>query len=167
MSLTLPILLGQQCVEGVSWNHHPNPGTLLADFPSGLIKVWGVHICSSKDPLCCPRDGVVTKLTLQSPGSDGSILCQKELLAVDVRKKLPPEPTMRWCTPSVCPPAHHSPPTVLGHQATSRSQARAKELAELRLQVLVVVITSDACESKKEIMRLKSDLQSEDCGACY
>ncbi len=38
---------------------------------------------------------------------------------------------------------------------TSRSQARAKELAELRLQVLVVVITSDACESKKEMMRLK------------
>jgi hypothetical protein len=27
---------------------------------------------------------------------------------------------------------------VLGRQATSRSQARAKELAELRLQVLVV-----------------------------
>ncbi len=49
---------------------------------------------------------------------------------------------------------------VLGHQATSRSQARAKELAELRLQVLVVVITSDACESKKEVVRLKSDLQS-------
>ena len=44
---------------------------------------------------------------------------------------------------------------MLGHQATSRSQARAKELAELRLHVLVVVITSDACESKKEIMRLK------------
>jgi hypothetical protein len=50
---------------------------------------------------------------------------------------------------------------VLGRQATSRSQARAKELAELRLQVLVVVITSDACQSKKEFMRLKSDLQSE------
>jgi hypothetical protein len=31
----------------------------------------------------------------------------------------------------------------------------------MKLQVLVVVITSDACESKKEIMRLKSDLQSE------
>jgi hypothetical protein len=38
---------------------------------------------------------------------------------------------------------------------------RAKELAESRLQELVVVITSDACESKMEIMRLKSDLQSE------
>ncbi len=50
--------------------------------------------------------------------------------------------------------------SVLGRQATSRSQARAKELAELRLQVLVVVIASDACESKKEII-LKSDLQSE------
>jgi hypothetical protein len=37
----------------------------------------------------------------------------------------------------------------------------SKELAELRLQVLVVVIASDACESKKEIMRLKSDPQSE------
>ncbi len=31
----------------------------------------------------------------------------------------------------------------------------------MRLQVLVVVLTSDACESKKEIMRLKSDLQTE------
>ncbi len=38
--------------------------------------------------------------------------------------------------------------------------SESKELAELRLQVLVVVKTSDACESKKEIMRLKSDLQS-------
>jgi hypothetical protein len=38
---------------------------------------------------------------------------------------------------------------------TSRRQARVKELAELRLQVLVVVITSYACESKKEIMRLR------------
>jgi hypothetical protein len=32
----------------------------------------------------------------------------------------------------------------------------------MRLQVLVVVVTSDACEFKKEIMRLKSDLQSKD-----
>ncbi len=38
---------------------------------------------------------------------------------------------------------------------TSRRQARVKELAELRLQVLEVVKTSDAYESKKEIMRLK------------
>jgi hypothetical protein len=81
-----PILLGQQCVEGVSRSHRPNPGTLLTDFPGGLIKVWGVHICSSKDCLCCPRDGVVPKPTLQYPVADGSILCQKELLAVDVRK---------------------------------------------------------------------------------
>ncbi len=48
-----------------------------------------------------------------------------------------------------------------------RRQARVKELAEFRLQVLVVVKMSDACESKKEIMRLKIDLQSEDRGACY
>jgi hypothetical protein len=44
---------------------------------------------------------------------------------------------------------------------------RVKELAELKLQVLVVFKTSDVCESKKKIMRLKSDLQSEDRGACY
>ncbi len=49
----------------------------------------------------------------------------------------------------------------LGHQANLKESSESKELAELRLQVLVVVITSDACESKKEIMRLKSDLQSE------
>jgi hypothetical protein len=41
--------------------------------------------------------------------------------------------------------------------ATSNRQARVNELAELRLQVLVlaVVKTSVACESKKEIMRLR------------
>ncbi len=44
---------------------------------------------------------------------------------------------------------------------------KVKELAKLRLQVLVVVKTSDACESKKEIMRLKNDLQREGHGACY
>jgi hypothetical protein len=43
----------------------------------------------------------------------------------------------------------------LAVRPTSRSQARVKELVELRLQVLVVDITSDACESKKEIMRLR------------
>ena len=31
----------------------------------------------------------------------------------------------------------------------------------MRLQVLVVIKANDDCESKKEIMRLKSDLQSE------
>ncbi len=51
--------------------------------------------------------------------------------------------------------------TVLGHQANLKESHESKELAELRLQVLVVVKTSDACESKKEIMRLESDLQSE------
>ena len=50
---------------------------------------------------------------------------------------------------------------MLGRQANLRESSESKELAELRLQVLVVVIASDACESKKEIMRLKSDLQSE------
>ena len=50
---------------------------------------------------------------------------------------------------------------MLSCQANLKESSKSKELAELRLQVLVVVITSDACESKKEIMRLKSDLQSE------
>ncbi len=44
---------------------------------------------------------------------------------------------------------------VLGHQANLRESSKSKELAELRLQVLVVVIASDACEYKKEIMRLR------------
>ncbi len=48
--------------------------------------------------------------------------------------------------------------TVLGRQANLKESSESKELAELRLQVLVVVMTSDACESNKEIMRLKSDL---------
>jgi hypothetical protein len=44
---------------------------------------------------------------------------------------------------------------VLGRQANLKETSKGKELAKLKLQVLVVVITSDACESKKEIMRLK------------
>ncbi len=44
---------------------------------------------------------------------------------------------------------------VLGRQANLKETSEGKELAELRLQVLEVVKTSDACESKKEIMRLK------------
>jgi hypothetical protein len=44
---------------------------------------------------------------------------------------------------------------VLGSQANLKESSKSKELAEMRLQVLVVVITSDACESKKEIMRLR------------
>jgi hypothetical protein len=44
---------------------------------------------------------------------------------------------------------------VLGRQANLKESSESKELAELRLQVLVVVISSDACESKKEIMRLR------------
>jgi hypothetical protein len=57
---------------------------------------------------------------------------------------------------------------VLGCQANLKETSKGKEFAELRLQVLVVVITSDACESKKDgIMRLKSDLQSEDRGVRY
>ncbi len=50
---------------------------------------------------------------------------------------------------------------MLGRQANLKESSESKELAELRLQVLVVVKTSDACESKKEVMRLKNDLQSE------
>ncbi len=56
---------------------------------------------------------------------------------------------------------------VRGHQANLRESSKSKELATLRLQVLVVVKVSDACESKKEIMRLKSDLQSEGPRAYY
>jgi hypothetical protein len=44
---------------------------------------------------------------------------------------------------------------VLGHHTNLKESSKSKELAEMRLQVLVVVITSDACESKKEIMRLR------------
>jgi hypothetical protein len=38
---------------------------------------------------------------------------------------------------------------------TSSRQAKVKELAELRLQVLVVVKMSNGCDSKKEIIRLR------------
>ncbi len=40
---------------------------------------------------------------------------------------------------------------VLGHQANLKESSKSKELAEMRLQVLVVVITSDACESKSKL----------------
>jgi hypothetical protein len=43
----------------------------------------------------------------------------------------------------------------LGRQPNLKESSESKELAELRLQVLVVVIANDACESKKEIMRLR------------
>ncbi len=44
---------------------------------------------------------------------------------------------------------------ILGRQANLKESSKSKELAEMRLQVLVVLITSDACASKKEIMRLR------------
>jgi hypothetical protein len=44
---------------------------------------------------------------------------------------------------------------VLGRQANLKESSKSKELAELRLQVLVVIKMSDACESKKENMRLR------------
>jgi hypothetical protein len=44
---------------------------------------------------------------------------------------------------------------VLGRQANLRESSKSKELAKLRLQVFVVVKANDACESKKEIMRLR------------
>jgi hypothetical protein len=47
------------------------------------------------------------------------------------------------------------PGNDLGCQANLKESSESKELAELRLQVLVVVIANDACESKKEIMRLR------------
>jgi hypothetical protein len=43
----------------------------------------------------------------------------------------------------------------LGRQASLKESSKSKELAELRLHVLVVVKANDACESKKEIMRLR------------
>jgi hypothetical protein len=49
--------------------------------------------------------------------------------------------------------------TVLGHQANLKESSKSKELAEMRLQVLVVVITNDACESKKEITSFRKGLQ--------
>jgi hypothetical protein len=48
-----------------------------------------------------------------------------------------------------------APVSVLGHQANLRESRKSKELATLRLQVLVVVKANDACESKKEIIRLR------------
>ncbi len=56
---------------------------------------------------------------------------------------------------------------VLGRQANLRESSKSKELAQLRLQVFVVVKANDACESKKEIMRLKRDLQCEGPQAYY
>jgi hypothetical protein len=44
---------------------------------------------------------------------------------------------------------------VLCRQANLKESSKSKELAKLRLQVLVVVKANDACESKKEIMRLR------------
>jgi hypothetical protein len=38
---------------------------------------------------------------------------------------------------------------VLGRQANLRESSESKELAKLRLQVLVVVKANDACKSKK------------------
>jgi hypothetical protein len=45
--------------------------------------------------------------------------------------------------------------SVLGRQANLRESRESKELAKLRLQVLVVVIPNDTCESKKKNMRLR------------
>ncbi len=45
--------------------------------------------------------------------------------------------------------------SVLGRQANLRESSESKELAQLRLQVLVAVKANDACDSKKEIMRLR------------
>jgi hypothetical protein len=39
--------------------------------------------------------------------------------------------------------------SVLGRQANLRESSESKELAKLRLQVLVFVKANDACESKK------------------
>jgi hypothetical protein len=70
-------------------------------------------------------------------------------------------PWLRFRPPSTTRPCKTSPTTssrqisVLGHQANLKESSKSKELAEVRLQVLVVVITSDACESKKEIIRIR------------
>jgi hypothetical protein len=57
--------------------------------------------------------------------------------------------------------------SVLGHQANLKETREVLSTCWIEAQVLGVVKMSDACESKKEIMRLKSDLQSEDRRACY
>ncbi len=44
---------------------------------------------------------------------------------------------------------------VLGPQANLKESLKSKELYDLRLQVLLVVKANDACESKKEIIRLR------------
>jgi hypothetical protein len=49
----------------------------------------------------------------------------------------------------------NNPGNDLGHQANLKESHESKELAEVRLQVLVVVKANDACESKKEIIRLR------------
>ena len=43
----------------------------------------------------------------------------------------------------------------LGRQASLKESSKSKELAELRLHVLVVVKANDACESKKDIISLR------------
>ncbi len=53
--------------------------------------------------------------------------------------------------------------SVLGHQANLRESSESKELAKLRLRVLVVVKANDACESKRKLEDLESDLQGKDC----
>ncbi len=43
---------------------------------------------------------------------------------------------------------------------------RLTERAELRQQVLRLILRSNGCDTKIEIMRLKKDLQKKDCGVC-
>ena len=73
---------------------------------------------------------------------------------------------LRWVGGTKVAVGRRRPPwlkrvSALGRQTNLKESSESKELAELRLQVLVVVVTSDACEPKKEIKRLKGDLQSE------
>ncbi len=110
LPLTLPILLGQECVKRVSRNHRSNPGALLTYFPGGLIKVWWEHIYPFKDCSCCPRD----RIDISIPQSRQEHSLPERISCGGCSKKLPPGPILPWYTPSVCPHTHHSPPTLVG-----------------------------------------------------
>ncbi len=58
--------------------------------------------------------------------------------------------------------------SALGLLANLKDTRKVKRACQVEAtSIKSVELTSDACDSKKEIMRLKSGLQSEDRGACY
>ncbi len=52
------------------------------------------------------------------------------------------------------------------HVGQPQGDTRGVERAKLRQQVLQLLLRSNGCDTKMEIMRLKKDLQMKDCGAC-